>query len=206
MIIDDHTLTREVWAKALSLDERFDIIAITGDGQQAIEIAREKRPQLILLDINMTPMTGFEVLGQIRKFAPASRVIGVSMYSQPAYARKLLREGARGYVTKNSSRVELMFAIEEVMAGRSYLCKEVQDIVKSKADTPPGDMAVSINLLSERELEIIGYIRQGLSSREIGALLFITPQTVEVHRHNILKKLKIKNAAALIQFINKAGW
>jgi len=206
MIVDDHTLTREIWAKALSLDERFEVIAITGDGPQAIEIAREKRPQLILLDINMSPMTGFEVLAQIRKYAPASRVIGVSMYSQPAYARKLLREGARGYVTKNSSRVELLFAIEEVMAGRSYLCKEVQDIVKSKAESAPGEPTASINLLSERELEIIGYIRQGLSSREIGALLFITPQTVEVHRHNILKKLKIKNAAALIQFINKAGW
>ncbi len=206
MIVDDHTLTREIWAKAFSLDDRYEVIATTGDGQEAVDTARDKRPQLILLDINMSPMSGFQVLTLIRRYAPASRVIGVSMYSQPVYAKKLMREGAKGYVTKSSSRAELMQAMEEVLQGKTYICQEVIKIVKNLSDAPEGSPAAGINLLSERELEIIGYIRQGLSSKEIGAILFITPQTVEVHRHNILKKLKLKNAAALIQYINKAGW
>jgi DNA-binding NarL/FixJ family response regulator len=207
MIIDDHTLTREIWATALGFDKRYEVVAATGDGKEAAEIARQKRPQLVLLDINMEPMSGFQVLAQIRKYAPGSKVIGVSMYSQPVYARKLLREGAKGYVTKSSPRAELMQAMEDVLAGKTYICKEVRDIVKYLSDSPDASEHVAaINLLSAREIEIIGYIRQGLSSKEIGARIFITPQTVEVHRHNILKKLKLKNAAALIQFISNAGW
>lgn len=204
MIVDDHTLIRETWSFLLGRNENFEVIAEVGDGQRAIEIARDKRPSIVLLDINMTPINGFDVLKMIRKLSPGSKVIAVSMHSQPAYAKKMLRLGARGYVTKNSPRQEMLDAIMEVNQGNIYICQEVKNIL-SEQMMAEEDTATGLNQLSEREIEVINLIRDGLSSKEIGDKLGISIKTVEVHRHNILKKLKVKNTASLINYINSSG-
>lgn len=204
MIVDDHTLIRETWSFLLGRNENFEVIAELGDGQQAIEIARDKRPNIVLLDINMTPLNGFDVLKMIRKLSPGSKVIAVSMHSQPAYAKKMLRLGAKGYITKNSPRQEMLDAIMEVHRGNIYVCQEVKNILSEQMlgeqEAVPG-----LNQLSEREIEIINQIRDGLSSKEIADKLGISIKTVEVHRHNILKKLKVRNTASLINYINSSG-
>ena len=204
MIVDDHTPIRETWSCLLGRNEGFEVIAEVGDGQQAIEIARDKRPNIILLDINMSPLNGFDILKMIRKLSPGSKVIAVSMHSQPSYAKKMLRLGARGYVTKNSPRQEMLDAIKEVFNGQIYICQEVKNIISvqmlGEDENVPG-----LNQLSEREIEVINLIRDGLSSKEIAAKLNIAIKTVEVHRHNILKKLKVKNTASLINYINASG-
>ena len=204
LIVDDHTLIRETWSFLLGRNENFEVIAEVGDGQKAIEIARDKRPNIVLLDINMAPLNGFDVLKMIRKLSPGSKVIGVSMHSQPAYAKKMLRLGAKGYVTKNSPRQEMLDAIGEVTKGNIYVCQEVKNIL---SDQMLGDeeSTTGLNQLSEREMEVINQIRDGLSSKEIADKLGISIKTVEVHRHNILKKLKVKNTASLINYINSSG-
>ncbi|HLA53287.1 MAG TPA: response regulator transcription factor [Flavitalea sp.] len=204
MIVDDHTLIRETWAFLLGRNENFEVIAEVGDGQKAIDIARDKRPNIILLDINMTPLNGFDVLKMVRKQSPGSKVIAVSMHSQPAYAKKMLRLGAKGYVTKNSPRQEMLDAIMDVSKGNVYICQEVKNILSDQMLSEE-DTATGLNQLSERELEVINQIRDGLSSKEIADKLAISIKTVEVHRHNILKKLKVKNTASLINFINSSG-
>lgn len=204
MIVDDHTLIRETWSFLLGRNEGFEVIAEVGDGQQAIEIARDKRPNIVLLDINMAPLNGFDILKMIRKLSPGSKVIAVSMHSQPSYAKKMLRLGARGYITKNSPRQEMLDAIKEVYNGQIYICQEVKNIISvqmlGEDEGMPG-----LNQLSEREIEVINLIRDGLSSKEIATRLNIAIKTVEVHRHNILKKLKVKNTASLINYINASG-
>ena len=203
MIVDDHTLIRETWSFLLGRDENFEVIAEVGDGEQAVEIAKQKRPNIVLLDINMVPLNGFDILKLIRKFSPGSKVIAVSMHSQPAYAKKMLRLGARGYVTKNSPRQEMIDAINDVNEGNIYICQEVKNIL---SDQMLGeDEGAGLNLLSEREIEVINQIKDGLSSKEIADKLGISIKTVEVHRHNILKKLKVKNTASLINYINSTG-
>ena len=204
MIVDDHTLIRETWSFLLGRDEKFEVIAEVGDGQKAIEIARDKRPNIVLLDINMTPLNGFDVLKMIRKLSPGSKVIAVSMHSQPAYAKKMLRLGARGYVTKNSPRQEMVDAIMDAYNGNTYICQEVKNILSDQM-LGEDEAAVGLNQLSEREIEVINQIRDGLSSKEIADRLGISIKTVEVHRHNILKKLKVKNTASLINYINSTG-
>lgn len=204
MIVDDHTLIRETWSFLLGRDEKFEVIAEVGDGQRAIEIARDKRPNIVLLDINMAPLNGFDVLKMIRKLSPGSKVIAVSMHSQPAYAKKMLRLGARGYVTKNSPRQEMVDAIMDVTAGNIYICQEVKNIL-SEQMLGEDEGTAGLNQLSEREIEVINQIRDGLSSKEIADRLGISIKTVEVHRHNILKKLKVKNTASLINYINSTG-
>jgi DNA-binding NarL/FixJ family response regulator len=204
MIVDDHTLIRETWSFLLGRNDNFDVIAELGDGQKAIDIARDKRPQIVLLDINMAPLNGFDILKMIRKLSPGSKVIAVSMHSQPAYAKKMLRLGAKGYVTKNSPKQEMLDAIAEVTKGNIYICQEVKNILSDQM-LGEEDTAAGLNQLSEREIEVINQIRDGLSSKEIADKLGISIKTVEVHRHNILKKLKVKNTASLINYINSSG-
>ena len=204
MIVDDHTLIRETWSFLLGRNENYEVVAEVGDGQRAIDLARDKRPNIVLLDINMAPLNGFDVLKMIRKLSPGSKVIAVSMHSQPAYAKKMLRLGAKGYVTKNSPRREMLDAINEVYSGNMYICQEVKNILSDQM-LGEEDPATGLNQLSEREIEVINNIRDGLSSKEIADRLGISIKTVEVHRHNILKKLKVKNTASLINYINSTG-
>jgi len=205
MIVDDHTLIRETWSFLLGKNENFEVVAECGDGERAIELARDKRPDIVLLDINMAPMNGFDVLKMIRKFSPGSRIIGVSMHSQPAYAKKMLRLGAKGYVTKNSPRQEMLEAIAEVSNNQIYICQEVKNILSEQMLN--GDqMNPDINNLSDREMQIVRSLKEGLSSKEIASSLNISLKTVEVHRHNILKKLKLKNTVSLINFINSQAF
>lgn len=205
MIVDDHTLIRETWSFLLGKNENFEVVAECGDGERAIELARDKRPDVVLLDINMAPMSGFDILKMIRKYSPGSKIIGVSMHSQPAYAKKMLRLGAKGYVTKNSPRNEMMEAITEVSNNNTYVCQEVKNILSEQLLN--GDQSnPDINNLSEREMQIVRSLKEGLSSKEIAMELSISLKTVEVHRHNILKKLKLKNTVSLINFINSQAF
>lgn len=203
LIVDDHKLIRDTWSFILNSDPRFQVIAESDSGKEAIDLAENNRPNIVLMDINMSPMNGFEATKEIRKVSPESKIIGVSMHSQPAYAKKMLQVGAMGYITKNSSKEEMIGAISEVAQGNKYICHEVKAILSEQIleDNEKPD----INLLSQREIEIIELIKQGQSSKEIAQQLNITLKTVEVHRHNILKKLNLKNTAALVNFINNAG-
>jgi DNA-binding NarL/FixJ family response regulator len=201
MIVDDHTLIREAWSFLLGRHENFDIVAECGNGELAIELARTTRPDIVLLDINMAPLNGFEVLKMISKLSPASKIIGVSMHSEPVYAKKLLRLGAKGYVTKNSTRVEMMEAIREVGKGNIFVCAEVKNILSGQM-LQEDHQTRDINSLSGRELQVVQLISGGHTSKEIAADLNISSKTVEVHRHNVLKKMKLKNTVSLINYIN----
>jgi DNA-binding NarL/FixJ family response regulator len=204
LIADDHKLIRETWSFILNNDPRFNVVAECGDSEQAVEMAKSKKPQIVLMDINMLPISGFEATEKIRKVSPASRIIGISMHSQPAYAKKMLQIGARGYVTKNSSKEEMINAIMEVHSGNKYICDEIKNniselVLEENRDVP------NVNALTEREIQIINLIKEGQSSKEIAMTLNISLKTVEVHRHNILKKLKLKNSASLVNFINNVA-
>ena len=203
LIADDHKLIRETWSFILNSDPRFQVVSQCSNGEEAVAESQKLRPKVALLDINMTPVSGLEATQQIRKFSPATKIIGVSMHSQPAYVKKLLKLGAHGYVTKNSPQNEMFEAIVEVNKGGRYICSEVKTILSEQAFDEEANSG--INSLSNRELEIIKYIKDGLSSKEISTELNISLKTVEVHRHNILKKLNLKNSAALVNYINSAG-
>jgi DNA-binding NarL/FixJ family response regulator len=205
LLVDDHKLIRETWALLLNSDPRFQVVGETDDVNQALEICREKHPVVVLMDINMTPINGFEGTKLIRKYVPATKVIGMSMHSMPAYARRMLQSGAHGYVTKNSSKEELFEALVEVQKGNKYICEEVKNILAHQALDESGETGPDLNVLSRREIDVIQLIKEGLSSKEIAQKLEISLKTVEVHRYNILKKLHLKNTAALVNFINSQG-
>jgi DNA-binding NarL/FixJ family response regulator len=202
VVVDDHKLIREMWVRMFAERNDVEISGEAGELDEAVEIIRQVRPDIVLLDINLFDKSGLEAVPQIRKYSPGSRIIAVSMHNQPAYAKKILQLGASGYVTKNSSHTEIFKAVEEVMNGHKYVCTEIKNILSDQileTETEEG----GIKNLSLREIEVIKLINKGHSSKEIAAELNISVRTIEVHRHNILKKLKLKNTASLLSFINE---
>jgi DNA-binding NarL/FixJ family response regulator len=201
VVIDDHALIRESWTHLLKMHKQFDVVGDSGDSEKAIEIVGNKLPDIIFLDINIKPKDGFETIKEILEISPTSKVIALSMYTLPAYAKKMISLGARAYITKNSSVEEIMEAITVVNNGEIYICREILDIsaespIEKEQKTP------NLNLLSEREVKVLQFVKRGMSSREISSELKISYRTVEVHRHKILKKLNLKNTPSLINYLN----
>ena len=203
LIADDHTLVRETWSFILNTDPRFTVVAECGSGEEAVEKAKSLRPNVVIMDINLPGINGIEATQQIRKFSTGSKILGVSLHTQPTYARKMIQKGAMGYVTKNSSREEMFKAIMEIESGKKYICDEIKNILSEQVISGE-DAQNGLNSLSQREIEIITFIKKGFSSKEIADALNISVKTVEVHRYNILKKLNLKNAAALVNYINNS--
>jgi DNA-binding NarL/FixJ family response regulator len=202
LIADDHQLLREVWIMLLNSNPNFTIVAACETGQEAVEKAQELSPDVVLMDINLPEVDGFEATALIRKLVPGTKVLGVSMHSQLSYVRKMLKMGAHGFVTKNSSAEEMFRAIIEVSKGRKYICAEVNQVISSMMLEDDQDGKQKANWLSIREMEIIDHIKMGYSSKEIAGLLQVSAKTIEAHRYNILRKLNVKNTAALINFVN----
>lgn len=204
LIADDHKLIREIWTMILNTDSRLQVVAVASSGEQTIELAKTIRPDIVLMDINMGKLNGFDTTRLVKACSPESKVIGVSIHNSPGYAKKMLKMGASGYVTKNSSSEEFIMAIIEVAQGRTYICNEVKDILVQD-ELELSVAKPDINILSKREREVIVFIKDGKSSREIGLQLGVSLKTIEVHRYNILKKLTLRNTAALVNFVNYHG-
>lgn len=129
IIADDHRLVREAWNLLLSRDKRLSIIAICENGDQVIEACKTLSPDVVLMDINMEPVSGIEATRVIREFTDEVRIIGISVHTDLPYINALMHAGANGYVTKNSSGEEMIRAIMLVMDGQQYFCKEIVDII-----------------------------------------------------------------------------
>lgn len=126
IIVDDHDLVRQTWKLLLHNHNSINVIKECSSGAEAIDEAATSHPHVILMDINMSPVNGFEATRKILKTVPDVKIIGVSVNNQPSYARNMMQLGAKGYVTKNSSRDEMIKAIHEVMNGKTYICQEVR--------------------------------------------------------------------------------
>lgn len=202
LIADDHLLIRESWSFILNSQPGFEVVAEAANAEEALNAAKRFQPHVVLMDINLGGDNGIEATEQLLVYSPDSKVLGVSVHSNPAYARNMIRKGARGYVTKNSPREEMFTAIQEVLKGNRYVCAEVKNLLSQEllAENSSGGAIAS---LSKREAEVIARVSKGNSSRDIAAALGITVKTVEVHRYNILRKLNLRNTAALINYVHR---
>jgi DNA-binding NarL/FixJ family response regulator len=201
IIIDDHKLVRETWTMLLNEHPRFKVVAECSSGEEGLDKVVMLQPDMMILDINLPGMNGMDTVKEILRVAPRTRILGVSLYTQPSYATTMMRNGALGYITKTSSRQELFTALEEVSEGRRYICEEIKEIQNSRMASD--DEQTIFNRLSRRELEVISLVKEGKSSRETAEVLHLSPKTVEVHRYNILKKLGLRNTAELVNVANK---
>lgn len=132
VIVDDHDIMRETWKMILRRDSRIDVIAECTSGEEAIACAEKEEPDVMLMDINMLPVNGFEATRKIARTKPTVKIIGLSINNQPTYARNLMQLGAKGYMTKNSSAEEMINAIVAVNNGGTYICEEVRVQMSSR--------------------------------------------------------------------------
>jgi len=203
MVTDNYKLNRESWAFILNSDPRFQVVGECAETDDVMQLATEKRPDVILININMPLSKRLQSIVDIRRRCPSSNIIGISPNPLPGYAKKMMQRGAKGYVTRNSSKEEVFLAIVEVAHGNKYICEEVRNIfydqllLDDKQEKPAKEISI-------REMEIIELIKTGQSSKEIAGELHISLRTVEVHRHNILKKLNLKNTVSLINYVNSS--
>lgn len=203
-LADDHKLITDAWTAIFNADSRFGVAGATNDSAQALPLITQCHPDIVLLDISMTPIDGYELTQAIKEYHPHIQVIAVSYFDMPATYIKMVKAGASGYVTKTSSIEELKEAIVTVHLGDEYTCSEInQSIVRQTLR--PDDITEAIKSLTSKQLSIIDYLRKGFSSKEIAGFTGISSRTVEIHRSNIMKKLGLKNIAALINEINVRG-
>lgn len=202
IIVEDHTMVREMWKILLTPAKGFKILADCGNIAEAKELIQNLKADVIMLDLNLAGDSGFDLIPDIVHYAEDTKLLVVSMHSLVSYAKKAMRMGASGYVTKNSTNDELIDAIREVANGKKYICKEVSALMSGDSSLASED-SPDINNLSSREIEIVQFIKKGKSSKEIAETLELSLRTVEAHRYNILHKLKLKNTASLISFIAK---
>lgn len=196
VLADDHPMIRAGFKSMLDKNERFEIVGEAGNGKELIERAIEVNPDIILVDISMPVMSGLDVLEELSKQIPGVKVIVLTMHEEREYILQALKSGAAGYLLKNIERFELERAIINVYEGGKYFSPMVTNILAEAVSKPePNDVAE----VTPREKEVLELVAKGNSTKQIADLLGISIRTVESHRINMLKKLKVNNTAGLIK-------
>ncbi len=204
IIADDHALIRNGIKTMLAQNLNYKIIAEAENGQQLLDLASELIPDIILVDISMPVLNGFDALSELKKILPDTKIILLTMHEEPEYIIKAARSGANGYLLKNIDYEELHRAIGLVMNGQKYFNQQVSSILMEELHRK-SDTDQLQEKLTERETDILKEIVQGLSSKEIADKLFISPRTVDTHRNNLMKKLKVHNTAELVKLALENG-
>lgn len=207
LIADDHPLVRGGLRGLLERDGEFRVVAEAADGYQAIELATQHKPDIVLLDVGMPRLNGTDAAQRIAEKLPASRVIMLSMHSDEAYVLKALKAGARGYLLKASPEADVLAAVRAVAAGNAYFSPSITKLLVEEYVTELRRRGVedSYDLLSLREKEILQLLASGKSNRDIADMLNISITTAESHRSNILQKLHLHNLAELILYAVRKG-
>ncbi len=204
LIVDDHKLISEAWTSLLKDAPGISVIGNADNENDAFDKAILLRPDIILMDINLGQGSGIDATIKINDALPKTKVIGLSLHDDITYVKKFLAVGAKGYLTKNTNKSELISAIHEVNQGNLFIGKEIKD--RYFTSLLNMDTATSQKELTMKEIEIVKLIANGLTSKEIGVKLFLSPRTIEKHRHNILKKLSLPNAAQLSSWAKDKGY
>ncbi|MGQ8335036.1 response regulator [Sunxiuqinia sp. A32] len=202
IIVDDHTLFRNGLRMLINNLPNYQVIAEAANGEEFLDLLKIQLPDLVLLDIEMPVMNGFDAAKQATSTYPDIKIITLSMYGEEDYYYKMVDAGVKGFVLKDSDITEVKSALETVFEGGSYFSSELLQTLVSSLKTRPSS-AEKQNLLSERETEILILICQGFSNQEIADQLFISKRTVDKHRANILEKSECKNTAQLVMYAIK---
>jgi DNA-binding NarL/FixJ family response regulator len=199
LLADDHTLVRAGVRRVLEAEPGMMVVGEVADGAAALEALGAGAVDVLVLDLTMPGVDGFEVLQRARAERPGLKVLVLTMHADAEYVARAVQDGADGYLLKDSAVQDLVAAIHAVRAGRAYYSppvqRELSELLRAHA-APPRPM----DTLTEREREVLRLVVKGLSTKEIASQLDISTRTVETHRANLMRKLNIKSVALLTQF------
>jgi DNA-binding NarL/FixJ family response regulator len=205
VVADDHRIVREGLRRLLETRPDFEVVGEASDGEEAVQLVLDKKPDVAIMDIWMPRLSGIDATRRIGRRGLGTKVLVLSMHEGRSYVEEVLRAGAAGYLVKSSSPGDLFAAIDAVRQGNSYLSpaitQQVVDAIARPGDPGPSSLAA----LTDREREVLQLIAEGLSSKEIAAMLGVTLKTVDSHRSNLMEKLDIHKVSGLVRFAIRAG-
>lgn len=201
LIADDHEMVRRGVRSILERQPGWDVCGEAATGREAVALARQLKPDLVVMDITMPELNGFEATRRIRENSPETKVLVLTMHESEQMAREAFRAGARGYVLKGDSSSSLIAAIEHVRVGKPFFTGRYSGILhEAPAPRASRGRKNSRDGLTPREREVVQLIAEGHTTKEIAARLHITFKTAETHRANILRKLKLHSAGQLVRY------
>jgi DNA-binding NarL/FixJ family response regulator len=196
LLADDHALVRKGFRRMLEDDPEIDVVGEAADGAEAVALAGQLQPKVIVMDMAMPGLNGMQACMEILRILPKTNILILSMYSEENYVRNALNAGARGYILKNAMDIDLAAAIKKLAAGQKVVGP---GLLSSPYEPEPGDP------LTPREKQILQLIAEGKPNKEIAALLDLSVNTVSVHRANIMDKLNIHRTAELVLYAVRMG-
>ena len=200
LIVDDHAMVREGLKVLLQPLEYVAVVGVAATGAEALAAARQHRPDVVLLDINLPDMSGIDVCQQLAAAQPGIKVLALTTFNEKLYVTRMMQAGAAGYVLKNALPEELAEAITRVFAGKKFFSEEVQNLL---LQAPVEEVAAP--LLTRREKEVLAAIADGRTSQHVADTLHVSLLTIETHRRNLLTKFGVNNTALLIRQAGQLG-
>ena len=191
-IIDDHKMVREGLRQLLEFEGDINVIAEAGDGEEGYEVIKNKKPDVVLLDINMPKMNGLELLKKVRSENDSTRILILTIHNEVEYLKKAVEIGVNGYVLKDSESAVLKQAIVNVNKGEIYIQPSIAPLLVEASKTE-NDKDDPTNILSSREFEVLKLVSEGLFNKEIAYKLSISEKTVKNHVSNIFKKIGVSD-------------
>lgn len=206
LVCDDHAVVREGIRHVLAGEPGFEVVAEAANGEQALALARQHRPDVVVLDVTMPGESGLRVAPRLRAAVPDARVLILSMHDNAEYVREGVRAGASGYLLKDAAGAELRLAVRAVHAGGTYFSTPAaRGLSGAPPQTPEDDGSASAapppDVLTARERDVLDGVARGLTNKEIAAELGISHRTVETHRESLMRKLGIRTVAGLTRYV-----
>lgn len=209
LIVDDHEVVRDGLKNILLSLNNVAIAGEAANGEDAIAFYETNKPDLVIMDISMPGMNGIEATRIIKENDPNAKILILTMHDNQEYLNQIIRSGAKGFVLKNTDKEELLDAVKTVAGGENFFSKDIskliiENYIRSAKDTDKNEGYKEVPL-TKREIEILKYIAEGNSNQEIANKLYISYNTVDTHRKNIMHKLSIKNTAGLVRYAIEKG-
>lgn len=205
LLVDDHIVVRTGLQMILETEDDLKIIGEAENGSQAIEKVLELKPNVVLMDIGLSDMTGIEATKVIAEKSPETAVVALTIHEDEEYFFKMLEAGAKGYVPKRAAPEELLTAIRAAAKGEVYIYPSLTKLLVKDFLGQEPRQSDSLDALTEREQEVLGHLADGATNQEIGDVLHISPKTVARHRENIMHKLNLRNRTELVKYAIRKG-
>ncbi len=205
LIVDDHVIVREGLREVLEGHPGFRVVGEAGDGREAIAAAERLVPDVAVMDLQLPRLSGIAAAREIARVSPATYVVILSVQEGVLAVEEALRAGAAGYVVKRAASTELVAALEAAVAGKKYLSPEVAEGLLERVTHPHESGAGPLAALTSREREILRWVAEGLTAKEIAENLSISVRTAETHRSNVMRKLGVSKTAGLVRIAIREG-
>jgi len=207
LLADDHSVVRQGLRVWLERSGSIEVVGEAADGREAVALAEQLKPDIVIMDIAMPLLNGIDATAQITRRDPNTKVIVLSMHADESYILRALGAGAKGYLMKESTETDVLPAVHSVQEGKSYFSSSItrmllEDYMRMLKQNNLQD---SYDLLTEREKEVLQLLAQGKSNKEVAQILNLSPHTIDSHRTNLMQKLDVHNTAEIVLYAVRKG-